>query len=170
MENLTQQLMAMNEIVGQVQYLTGSERQVKASMEQGGWLDNYLTELGKHTESLGNRIINVEEGIQRMNDSVRNIAVEAQQSHADQRLENLLQGKWKQLEAKLIEHLQHKREDDITVIRNEFSDKMDDFWNVVQQIKENDEHHVAQTSRNLEQYENMGFGKKDPSDGEEVKK
>ena len=55
MESVTQQFMAMNEIVGQVQYLSGSDHEVRASMEQGGWLDNYLTERGQHTEGLGNK-------------------------------------------------------------------------------------------------------------------
>ena len=35
MEYCAQHFLSLNEVVGQVQYLTGSERQLKASMEQG---------------------------------------------------------------------------------------------------------------------------------------
>ena len=90
MEKLTQQFSTLNEIVGQVQYLTGSERQIKASMDQDGWIDRYINELGQRAAAQDQRLLRIEEGYEMINDTVRNIAVENQPSHIDQKLKNNL--------------------------------------------------------------------------------
>ena len=81
----------MNDLVGQVQFLTGSDRAMKASMDQGGWVDNYLTEMRQRIESLSNQINGLEEGNRRMNDTVRDLGVEIQPSHLEQKLKNLME-------------------------------------------------------------------------------
>ena len=92
MEILTQQSSALNETVRQVQYLSGSARQIRTSMDQGGWIDNYITELGQHTANLNQRLDRLEEGFDRLNDTVRDVAIENQPRHVDQKLKNRFDG------------------------------------------------------------------------------
>ena len=73
MDRVAQLSSALNETVAQVQYLTGSERQIKANMDQAGWIDRYITDLGQRAERHNQRILRIEEGYERMNDAVRNV-------------------------------------------------------------------------------------------------
>ena len=56
-DRLTQHSSFLNEIVGQVQYLAASERQINSNMEQGGWNDRYLTELGQRAAVQDQRLL-----------------------------------------------------------------------------------------------------------------
>ena len=85
MEMLTQQSSALNETVRQVQYVTSSERQTKASMDQDGWIDRHLTELGQRAATQSQKLLSIEKAYERLNDTVRDIAVESQPSHVDQK-------------------------------------------------------------------------------------
>ena len=50
MDTYAQQFTALNDLVGQVQWLTGSDQATKAIMEQGGWLYGHLTEMQQRIE------------------------------------------------------------------------------------------------------------------------
>ena len=76
-----QHCMALNDLVGQVQLLTLANRETKANLGQGGWVDGYLTELKQNSESLVSRVGGLEERSLRMNGSMRDMGVEAQASH-----------------------------------------------------------------------------------------
>ena len=58
---------------------------------QDKWIDTYLTELAQMIETQHKRLLRLEEGHGRINVTVRNLGVELQPSHIDQRFENLLE-------------------------------------------------------------------------------
>ena len=91
MDNYSQQSIALNDLVGQVHFLTGSDRATRANMDQGGWIDNHLNEVRQRLESLNNQINGMEVRNLRMNDSIRDLGVEIQPSHLDQKLKNLVE-------------------------------------------------------------------------------
>ena len=91
MDNYSQQSIALNDLVGQVQFLTGSDRTTRASMDQGGWIDNHLNEVRQRLESLNNQIYGMEVRNLRMNDTIRDLGVEIQPSHLEQKLKNIVE-------------------------------------------------------------------------------
>ena len=56
-------------------------------MDQGGWIDNHLNEVRQRLESLNNQINGMEVRNLRMNDSIRDLGVEIQPSHLEQKNE-----------------------------------------------------------------------------------
>ena len=88
-------------------------------MDQGGWIDNYITELGQRTGNLNRRLDRIEEGFDRLNDTVRDVAVENQPSHVDQKLKNRFdeqQAKMEQWAATAIDQLRKDREADFAKV------------------------------------------------------
>ena len=78
-------------------------------MDQGGWIDNHLNEVRQRLESLNNQINGMEVRNLRMNDSIRDLGVEIQPSHLEQKFENLMEKYLEQkLENLMEKHLEQK--------------------------------------------------------------
>ena len=119
--------------------MTGSERQIRASMDQDGWIDKYMTELGQRTANLNQRLDRLEEGFDRLNDTVRDVAVENQPSHIDQKLQNRFdeqQVKMEQWAAKVIDQLRKDREADHAKVNRDLAEQMEEHKTAIRKIQE----------------------------------
>ena len=60
-------------------------------MDQGGWIDNHLNEVRQRTESLNILIKGMEVRSSKMEDAIRDLGVEVQPSHVEQKMKNLIE-------------------------------------------------------------------------------
>ena len=81
----------MNDLVVQVQFLTRSDRNTRDSMDQGGWIDNHLNEVRQRTESLNILIKGMEVRSTKMEDAIRDLGVEVQPRHVEQKMKHLIE-------------------------------------------------------------------------------
>ena len=155
MDRVTHMFNVLEQTVSQVQYLTSSERQMKADMEQGGWIDRYLTELGQRIDGQALLLRNFDERLNRINDTVRGIAVEVQASHVDQRIQNIYEDQKSRLEqwaTAFAEAVRKEREADMVSLRKEIADQVEMSKNLLRQFKDRLDHQAqSQVSGSLGQ-------------------
>ena len=98
-----------------------------------------ITELGQRLETQTKRLSDFEVMLGRINDTVRNVAVEVQPSHTDQKFHNINEEqklKLDQWAKAFTESVNKDREADVTTFRQEIADQVEMSRNLLRQFKD----------------------------------